>query len=583
MHEVAFPNPGGVMNVRMILAVLIASLVLVNLLFYIQAKSNRPQAELILANGKIVTMDAENPTVEAVAVTEGKIISLGTTADIVMMAAADARIIDLDGRTVVPGLIESHAHLSGIGEAMTRLDLVGTESEEQIAAMVRERAVKTATGRWILGRGWDQNDWKQKSFPSFESLTDAAPDNPVCLTRIDGHAVWVNRAAMDLCGLTAETADPSGGRIVRDGSGNPTGILVDAASNIVESSIPPLSREELKAAYLLAIKECNANGFTSFHDAGAGSGDIAILREILAEGNLTLRLNIMLHGSSGKLLDEYFSRGPVRGEGDGFITIRSVKLFADGALGSRGAALLEDYSDEPGNKGLVIETEDRIHDVASRALESGFQVCTHAIGDRANRITLDAYERAFEAHPEARDPRFRIEHAQILDEADIPRFAALGVIAAMQAQHCTSDMPWAPTRIGAQRAEEGAYVWQKLLRTGTHICNGSDAPVESMNPFWGIHAAVTRRGRDGIPEEGWSADQCMTRDEALASFTIEGAYASFEEDIKGRIREGYLADLTVLSNDIMTCPEDDILETRALMTIVGGKVVFEQEGVFQDL
>jgi len=460
------------------------------------------------------------------------------------MSGADTRVIDPAGRTVAPGLIESHAHLYGIGEAMMMLDLVGTESEERIAAMVRTRAAETEQGSWIQGRGWDQNDWEQKRFPTFQSLTEAAPENPVCLTRVDGHAVWVNQAAMDIAGLAASTVDPAGGRIVRDGSGSPTGILVDAACGLVESAIPSPDRKERKRNYVLAIRECNANGFTSFHDAGAGSSDIAILRELLAEGNLTLRLNIMLHGTSSKLLDEFFSGGPVIGEGNGFLTVRSVKLYADGALGSRGAALLEDYSDEAGNRGLVIETEDLI-------------------------------QRAFEAVPDVKDHRFRIEHAQILDEADIPRFGALGVIAAMQAQHCTSDMPWAPTRIGNERASEGAYVWRKLLERGAHICNGSDAPVESMNPYWGFYAAVTRRGRDGIPAKGWSSDQCMTRGEALASFTIEGAFASFEEDIKGRIREGYLADLTVLSHDIMTIPETEILETTALMTVVGGKVVYE--------
>jgi predicted amidohydrolase YtcJ len=554
----------------------IAGLVAVNLVLYLQAKGKRPAADLIMVNGKVVTMDTSRPAAEALAVTGDKITAVGTTAEIETMASENTRVIDLAGKTVVPGLVESHAHLYGIGDAMMKLDLVGTESEEQIAAMVRERAAGTEPGRWIEGRGWDQNDWETKRFPTLESLSDAAPRNPVCLTRVDGHAVWVNRAAMDLAGITAETSDPDGGRIVRDAAGKATGILVDSACGLVESRIPAPDRAERKRVYKLAIEECNANGFTSFHDAGAGRDDIALFRELLAEGGLTLRLSVMLHGSSDDLLEEYFASGPVIGEGGQLLTIRCVKLFADGALGSRGAALLEDYSDEPGNRGLVIESEERIFDVADRALASGFQVCTHAIGDRGNRITLDAYERAFKAHPEVSDHRFRIEHAQILDEADIPRFGKLGVVAAMQAQHCTSDMPWAPTRIGAQRAEEGAYVWQKLLATGAHICNGSDAPVESMNPFWGIYAAVTRRGRDGIPAGGWSPDQRMTRTEALASFTIEGAYASFEESIKGRIREGYLADLTVLSHDIMTVPEEEILETTALMTIVGGKIVFER-------
>jgi predicted amidohydrolase YtcJ len=572
------------MNVRALLVVLIAGLVVVQAVFYIYARTNRvvtdAAADLVFTNGRILTMDDAVPIAEALAVTGDRISFVGDAAEILKMAGDATRVIDLGGRTVVPGLIESHAHLYGIGHAKMMLDLVGTESEEQIAAMVKARAAETAPGRWIQGRGWDQNDWERKRFPSFRSLTEAAPENPVCLTRVDGHAVWANRAAMDLAGLTAKTPDPAGGRIVRDEAGNPTGVLVDAACGLVESKIPPPSREEKKRAYILAIEECNAYGFTSFHDAGAGRDDIAIYRELLDKGALTLRLNVMLSGGSESLLEEYFSGGPVIGEGDHFLTIRSVKLFADGALGSRGAALLEDYADEAGNRGLVIERSERIHGVACRALESGFQICTHAIGDRGNRITLDAYERAFEAHPGAADPRFRIEHAQILDAADIPRFSELGVIAAMQAQHCTSDMPWAPDRIGADRAAEGAYVWRKLLQTGAHICNGSDAPVESLNPFFGIYAAVTRRGRDGSPAEGWNRGQCMTRQEALASFTREGAFASFEENLKGRLGEGFLADLTVLSRDIMSVPEQEILDTKALMTVVGGRVVYEEEGAF---
>jgi predicted amidohydrolase YtcJ len=503
---------------------------------------------------------------------------VGKSAEIELFIGPETRVIDLEGKRVVPGLIESHAHLLGMGLAMMRLDLVGTESEAQIAEMVRARAAQSEPGQWIQGRGWDQNDWPVKRFPNFESITAAAPENPVCLTRIDGHAVWVNKRAMELAGLTKETTDPAGGRIERTDDGAPTGVLVDTASGIVESLIAAPSREEKKQALIAAIQACHENGLTGFHDAGAGRETIRLYRELLDEGALTLRLNVMLSGGSDSLLDEYFTHGPVIGLGYHFLTIRSIKLFADGALGSRGAAMIEDYADDPGNRGLLIDSEEEIFEKADRALAHGFQVCTHAIGDRGNRTTLNAYERAFQNHAEVKDPRFRIEHAQILDKADIQRFADLHVIAAMQAQHCTSDMPWVPDRIGAERTAEGAYVWRELLDLGVCIPNGSDAPVESVNPFWGIYAAVTRQDREGSPAEGWQPEQRMTRQEALESFTLSGAYAAFQEDVLGSLTAGKLADLVVLSKDIMTVPEPEILETEALLTMVGGKIVHDALG-----
>jgi len=357
-------------------------------------------------------------------------------------------------------------------------------------------------------------------------------------------------------------------------------VLVDNAAELVGAKIPSLTREAKKSALLAAIEKCNTFGFTSFHDAGAGADTISLYREILDDGDLTLRMNVMLSGSDADLLEEYFNTGPVLDEGGRFLAIRSVKLFADGALGSRGAALLEDYADEEANRGLLIDRSDRIFEIADRALAAGFQVCTHAIGDRANRVCLDAYERALGAHPDVDDPRFRIEHAQILDKNDIPRFATLGVIAAMQSQHCTSDMAWVPTRIGAARAAEGAYVWKSLLDLGVSVPNGSDAPVESANPFYGLYAAITRQDRDGNPADGWYPEQRMTRQQALESFTLSGAHASFEEKIKGSLEEGKLADMTVLSRDIMSVPAEEILETEALLTIVGGRIVFERDGAF---
>lgn len=532
------------------------------------------EADLVLINGTIVTPGGNPPFPTAVAVAGDTIAAVGNRESVESLMGSATRVIDLDGRIVLPGFIESHAHLLGIGLAMMRLDLTGTTSEDEIADLVRERAAGADQGQWIVGRGWDQNDWPDTAFPTSRSLTAAAPGNPVCLTRVDGHAVWVNKMAFDLAGITAATPDPAGGRIERDEKGSPSGVLVDTAMGLVQALIPPPGRDEKKQAIVLAARSCNALGQTSFHDAGAGRDVIELYRELLAEGQLTLRLNVMLDADENGLLDDYFSRGPVVGEGNHFLTIRSVKLFADGALGSRGAALLDDYSDEPGNRGIVIDDEDRIRRISRWALRSGFQVCTHAIGDRANRLVLDAYQQAFESFGEKQDHRFRIEHAQILDRADIPRFKELGVIASMQTQHCTSDMPWVPDRIGENRAEEGAYVWQSLLALGTCLPNGSDAPVESADPLLGFYAAVTRQDRTGKPEGGWYPQQRMTRRQALDSFTRYGAYASFEEEIKGSIEKGKLADLVVLSRDIMNIPEPEILETRVLMTVVGGGIVF---------
>jgi len=568
------------MNRQMILVTLTAGAVIFTLLLLIQTKAARRTPDLVLVNGRIITMNAQSPSATAIAIKADRIVAVGASDEIAKMAGASTRVVDLGGKTVVPGLIESHAHLLGMGRAMMILDLTGAASEEAIADLVRARAAELGPGQWIEGRGWDQNLWEVKRFPTFQSISEAAPQNPVCLTRVDGHAVWINRAAIEACAITAATADPAGGRIERDGAGEPTGVLVDNAADLVGAKIPPLTRSAKKEALLAAIEKCNAFGFTSFHDAGAGADTISLYREILEEGDLTLRMNVMLSGSDAGLVEDYFDSGPVRGEGGHFLAIGSVKLFADGALGSRGAALLEDYADEAGNTGLLIDGEERIFEIADRALAAGFQVCTHAIGDRGNRVCLDAYERAFNAHPGVDDPRFRIEHAQILDENDIARFAKLGVIAAMQSQHCTSDMAWVPARIGADRSAEGAYVWKSLLDLGVSLPNGSDAPVESANPFYGIYAAVTRKDRTGKPTGGWYPDQRMTREQALESFTLSGAHASFEEDLKGSIEKGKLADITVLSKDIMSVPAEEILTTDALLTIVGGKVVHEVNGAF---
>jgi len=534
-------------------------------------------ADLVLKNGMVETLDNALPRVTALAVKGGLIVARGDETGIGEWIGKETRVIDLHGCLVVPGLIEAHAHLLSLGRTKTQIDLTGTRSAEDIAAMVEKAAAEADPGKWILGRGWDQNDWEKKRFPGHALLTDAAPENPVYLTRIDGHAAWVNMCAMELAGLKRESGDPDGGKIIRDSEGVPTGVLIDNAESLVSGKIPPLSRDEMKKAVLAGLKSSVENGITGFHDAGAGAEVISIYREILGQGKLPLRLYVML-ANDDELVAEYFENGPCIGEGGGLLTIRALKLFADGALGSRGAALLDPYTDDPGNSGLIVTTEEEIFDRAEKALAAGFQVCTHAIGDRANRIVLNAYERALEAVPDATDDhRFRIEHAQILDRSDIPRFVGLGVIPSMQPTHCTSDMTWVHTRLGKERAEEGAYVWKKLLHSGARIPAGSDAPVESINPLLGFYAAVTRQDRDGNPPGGWYPEQRMSREEALRAFTMDAAYAAFEEKSRGSIEKGKLADLTVLDRDIMKVPADQILETKVVMTVTGGEIVYSRD------
>ncbi|MFH2000474.1 MAG: amidohydrolase [Planctomycetota bacterium] len=533
-------------------------------------------AEVVFRHGRIHTMCAEQPEAEGMAIKDGFIMQVGTDQSLAPLIGPQTKIIDLAGKRVLPGFIESHAHLLSLGKAEQRLDLTGTRSLDEIVELVRERAAVMKPGEWILGRGWDQNDWEKRVFPTYAEISGAAPENPVFLTRIDGHAGWANLCAMSFAGLTRDTKDPEGGRIIRDGQGNPTGVLIDMAELLISDKIPPMPSSLVKEAIVAGLRKSLSFGVTTFHDAGADAQVIALYKELLKENRLKPRLYVML-SQDADLLDAYYQSGPEIGLGHHFLTVRAIKLYADGALGSRGAALLEPYDDDPGNRGLIIDDEAKIAAITSRALETGFQVCTHAIGDRANRITLSAYESALKAHGDVRDARLRIEHAQILDSEDIPRFKELGVIPSMQPTHCTSDMPWAEERIHARRAEEGAYVWRKLLDTGVVIPFGSDAPIESINPLWGIYAAVTRQDHDGHPKEAWHPRQRLTVEEAVRAFTVHGAYAAFEEEIKGSLEEGKLADFVVLSNDIMAISPSEILKTGVVMTVIHGAVVYEKQ------
>ncbi len=529
------------------------------------------QADLVVTNARIYTSDVNRPVVEAFAVRGGRIAFVGSNRGALALAGPRTERLDLSGKTVITGMVDAHAHLLGLGQALRTVDLVGTRSYEEVIARVVERAKTARPGEWIRGRGWDQNDWADTRFPTQAALSRAVPNNPVYLTRVDGHAALVNAKALELAQVSAATPDPSGGRFIRDSANNPTGVLVDNAQGIVGRVIPAPSRAELREQTLGAIAEANRWGLTGIHDAGVAPEGIAVYEELAKEGRYNLRNYVMVR-SSDSVLDAFMQRGPQKGLYDGRLWIRAIKLVADGALGSRGAALLEPYSDDPGNTGLITTPPERIRSVAVRALKAGFQVNVHAIGDRANRMVLDQFEAALREVPTA-DHRFRIEHAQILRYQDIPRFAELDVIPSMQGSHQTSDMYWVPNRLGWARAQ-GAYAWRSLLNTGVVIPNGSDFPVEAVNPLISFHSFFTRQDADNFPPGGWMPEQRTTRQEALLSITLWPAYAAFMENESGSLTVGKYADFVVLDRDIMTVAPEAVLGTHVLLTVLGGKAVY---------
>ncbi|HEY8233590.1 MAG TPA: amidohydrolase [Vicinamibacteria bacterium] len=532
-------------------------------------------ADLVLLNGVVHTVDARRPRAEAVGVRGGRIVAVGSSADVRALVGPATRVLDLAGRTVVPGFDDGHAHMLGIGFARLDVDLVGTRSYAEVVDRVAAAVKTRRPGEWVRGRGWHEGKWDApapgavRGFPTHQALSAVSPDNPVVLTRADGHAVLANARAMTVKGIARGTGAPAGGEIIRDDAGDPTGVFVDNAEGLVEA--PERTADETRQALELAMDECLAKGVTSLTDAGAGTDVIAVYRAAAAEGKLRTRLYVM---AAGLRTMRALGRPDV-GIVGGLLSVRAVKLYGDGALGSRGAALLEPYADDPGNTGLLVTPPAEILEAARFGLAHGFQVATHAIGDRANRQVLDAYEKAFAERPDVKDPRFRIEHAQILDQADIPRFGGLSVLASMQGIHCPSDRPWAPKRIGEARVAEGAYVWRKLLAAGARIVNGTDAPVEDLSPIQNFHASVTRAGADGNPPGGFDPDQKLTRAEALRTMTLDVAYASFAEREKGSIEVGKLADLVVLSQDILSVPDAALLKTEVVATILGGRVLHE--------
>jgi len=535
-------------------------------------------ADLVLTNGRIYTVDNARPIVSALAVRGGRFVFVGSDAEARALAYGSTRIIDLHGATVVPGIVDAHGHLLGLGNMLSEVNVAGATSYQEVIDRVKAWAKNAKPGQWIVGRGWDQNRWTPKEFPTHDALSRAFPGNPVVLERIDGHALLANAKAMELAHVTPTTQEPSGGRIVKLTSGEPSGVFVDNAQSLIDAAIPPLSRADTRRAILAAIAECNRWGLTGIHDPGATAATISIYEELARAGSYNLRNYVMLSdpgdpGSPAAITNPYLRRGPLSALYDGHLWIRAIKLYADGALGSRGAALLAPYSDDPTNSGLLVSQPAHIERWAEVALRRGFQVNVHAIGDRGNRIVLDAFETALKTVPKA-DHRFRIEHAQILSPADIPRFAKLGVIPSMQATHQTSDMPWAEARVGPERIR-GAYAWRSLLNTGVVIPNGTDFPVEEVNPLLTFHAAVTRQDPNNMPAGGWYPDQKMTREEALQSMTIWPAYAGFQESVLGSITPGKYADFVVLDRDIMRVPDTEILGARVKSTWIGGKAVYQ--------
>lgn len=522
-------------------------------------------------NGSIHTGDAAGTVVDGLACERGRVTATGSARDL----PAHGETIDLRGRTVLPGLIDAHGHLTGYAAARLSVNLAGARSPDEAAARVAQRAAERPPGEWVSGRGWDQTTWPGAAFPNRAPLDAAAPRNPVMLTRIDGHAQWVNGAALAAAGITDATPDPPGGRILRDAEGHATGVLVDAAADLVRRLVPPLDGAALQRAIAEAARACAAFGLTGVHEMGVDERSIAAYRALIDTGDahrFPLRLRGAINGP-GATWKAWRERGPERRYRDR-LTVDAIKLYSDGALGSRGAALLAPYSDDPGNSGLELASGEDLERWTRDAVDAGFQVCIHAIGDRANHTVLDAYARVLADHP-GEDRRLRVEHAQILAPSDLPRFRALGVIPSMQPTHCTSDAPWTEARLGPERCL-GAHAWRSLLESGVPIAGGSDFPVESPNPLLGISAAVTRRAPAG-DGPAFHPEQRMTRTEAVRAFTGWAAYAGFDEDVAGSLAPGKYADLVVLDRDLFTCPEEEIASTRVLMTVLGGAVVYHDE------
>jgi len=545
-------------------------------------------ADLIVLGAAIATMDPANPAATALAVRGDRIVAVGNDAAIAALAGPGTQRLEAQGKRVIPGFIEGHGHFMALGESLGTLDLRGATDWEAIVALVRAAAAKAPPGAWILGRGWHQEKWSSvpadavEGVPLNRLLSAAAPYNPVSLEHASGHGVIANQAALALAGIDAGTTDPAGGHIARSAKGAPSGWLVDTAAEPVyaayqrsRAALPAAEqRKDLVEQVRRAGHEALSKGVTTFHDAGAPFAVLDLYRELAASGELPLRLYAMVGSESNESLERNLARYRVVGYGNNFLTVRAIKRLADGALGSRSALLLEPYTDDPTNSGLRVDSLEVIARTAALAADNGYQLNTHAIGDRANRDILDLYEHAQQAHPGVRALRWRIEHAQHLHPVDVPRFARLGVIASMQGVHAVSDGPWVPKRLGEPRAGERTYVWRALWDSGAVVNNGTDVPVEDIDPLASFRATVTREMADG---RRFHQEQRLTRLEALQSYTRNNAYAAFEEDLKGSLAPGKLADFVVLDRDILSVPDAELAQARVLTTVLGGRVVYRRE------
>ncbi|MDR2089140.1 MAG: amidohydrolase [Clostridiales Family XIII bacterium] len=525
-------------------------------------------------NGNVYTVDRNFSRAEALAIKNERLIYVGADAVAKRLIAADTEVVDLEGKTVLPGLLEGHAHFGWLSNSLLEIRGLGRQKEE-ILDDVAERAKSAKPGEWIIGRGWNNEIWNGKAFPTKEELDRAAPDNPVCMHRTCCHAYWVNSAALRLAGIDRDSRAPAGGEIVRDADGEPTGVLIDNAGDRLTAIIPPYSREHQINALKKGEEHLLSYGFTGVMDAGANLGEIEAMRALCRSGACRLRLYV--YASEGEAAEHFYKKGTETGLYDNRFTCRGVKLFGDGSFGARSAQLLEDYADAPGSRGIARYRDEELYEAVRDARRNGFQVAVHAIGDAALKQVLRAYTRVLDEMP-LRDNRYRVEHCAIADRADISTMAAYGFIPSMQTVHCTSDWPMIGECLGEKtKRAERVYAWRDFLDAGLHIANGSDAPVEQVNPYHGFYAAVTRRDRTGKPAGGWHPSQRMRREEALRAATLWVAEAQFEEGIKGSLEAGKLADFVVTDRDFMNCPEDELKDMRALRTVVGGRTAYERE------
>jgi hypothetical protein len=535
-------------------------------------------ADLVFKNGNIYTVNDARPKAEAVAIKGDRIVFVGSNREVEKYIGKNTRTIDLGGKTMLPGMTDAHHHLSGVGFREMTLNLEGVTRLEDFLARVKERVDQKQPGEWVTGRGWIETFWTPPVFPTRWDLDKIAPNNPVILTRADGHGTVVNSAALKIAGIDKNTPSPFGGEISKDKqTGEPNGMLLDAAQSLVRRHVPPTTAAEAEQAIILGVKRDVELGWTQVQDPGGTFVEVEMFKKLHDEGKIKLRIYKAL-SAPGKEAERLLRDGPIIGADDNHLTVRTLKLYADGSLGSRSAALLQPYSDMPDTSGFLTVKEEVLQPLLQEALRKGIQIQTHAIGDRGNRFILDQYEKAMNAVPKAewkiKSPRWRVEHSQIVNPADIPRFAKLGVIPSMQPSHAIGDLHFAPSRLGIARLA-GAYAWQSFIKSGSIVPGGSDAPVERGEPMIEFYAAVARKDMKGFSGEGWHPEEAVSREQALRMFTIWPAYAAFEEKLRGSIEVGKLADFTVLSADIMKIPEKEILNTHCVMTVIGGEIVYE--------